>query len=102
MLDMIVSLMISLFVDDFVGGGDSGENAYTKFKKLVEILEDGSFHVHKFVANDEILTEKVRALNADYGKSDTEERRVHVVLGVTWDYKSDNLVVNLGEIVEIF
>ena len=97
--EMIVSILVSLFVDDNVGGGDNTTNAFTKFRKLVEILQDASFHVHKFVSNDTELTSMVTSLGGNYVKT-SKSTGVHEVLGVLWDYGADNLLVNLGGVVE--
>ena len=53
--DVIHSLMISLFVDDFIGDGD---DVYNKFTKLAGILTEASFCIHKFISNDEYVTKR--------------------------------------------
>ena len=84
--------MISLFVDDFIGGGGDGDDVYNKFTKLVGILKEASFCIHKFISNDENVTKKVQLLDDDYVCNKTSfEKNVHDVLGVSWDYTNDKL-----------
>ena len=93
--------MISLFVDDFIGGGGDGDDVYNKFTKLVGILKEASFCIHKFISNDENVTKKVQLLDDDYVCNKTSfEKNVHDVLGLSWDYTNDKLLVKLGEIVD--
>ena len=60
--EIVNSLMKSLFVDDFAGGGQNDVDVYKKFTCLIEILKEASFNVHKFFSNDENLNEKIRKL----------------------------------------
>ena len=131
MADVIVSLLLSLFVDDFAGGGSDCDDVFGKFMKLVEILSDANFQVHKFFSNSTPLVNKVQIWTDNFSNltknpgnpnenlnnpvenlehaSSTENsipnfpklvKTVHEVLGVPWDFVNDNLIINLGKIVE--
>ena len=99
---IVNSLMKSLFGDDFAGGGQNDVDVYRKYTCLIEILKEASFNVHKFFSNDKKLNEKFRKLmySSHLQNSDAESKTsTHNVLGVTWDYKSDELMINFGNIV---
>ena len=98
---LVLSLMNSLFVDDIIGGDTDGNSAKTKFDKLVQILKDANFELHKFVSNDASFTQKVLECDANFVKTEFElGESLHEVLGVTWDFKIDYFLVNFGVIVE--
>ena len=89
---IVNSLMKSLFVDDFAGVGQNDVDVYNKYARLIKILKEASFNLHKFFSNDENLNKKVRKLvdSSDLQNSNPESKRsTQNDLGVTWNYKSD-------------
>ena len=98
---LVISLINSLFVDDIIGGDTNVEMAKIKFDKLVQILKEAHFELHKFVSNDANFTQDVFKRDANFVKTEFElGQSLHEVLGVIWNFKIDNFLVNFGVIVE--
>eukprot|EP00794_Sanderia_malayensis_P021330 gene21330-biopygen16363 len=77
----------SLYVDDYISGGDNAEELISRKQKLVQIFEEGGFCLRKWFSNDAIVREKIN-------EEATEEQRK--VLGVTWQLGYDILLVDLN------
>eukprot|EP00794_Sanderia_malayensis_P008356 gene8356-biopygen6183 len=77
----------SLYVDDYISGGDNAEELISRKQKLVQIFEEGGFCLRKWFSNDAIVREKIN-------EEATEEQRK--VLGVAWQPGYDILLVDLN------
>ena len=78
---IIESLIRSLYVDDFAGGGMDRAAVSTKFTILIEILREASFVVHKFLSNDVTLNELFKDINGSNTNkinNDKPEENVYV------------------------
>ena len=62
-------------------------------------MNEAGFSVHKFVSSDSNLTDKVQSTSASCVKPESAES-AHDVLGVRWNYESDEIVVDLSAIVD--
>ena len=55
----VESIVRSLYVDNYAGGGCDTNNAHEIYKLMKNILQIGGFNIHKFVTNDKKLKQRV-------------------------------------------
>eukprot|EP00794_Sanderia_malayensis_P005099 gene5099-biopygen4160 len=84
--ELVQDVNQSLYVDDYISGGDNAEELISRKQILVQIFEEGGFCLRKWFSNDAIVQEKIN-------EEATEEQRK--VLGVTWQPSCDILLVDL-------
>ena len=77
----------SLYVDDYVSGGDEKLEICERKQKLQERFEAGGFTLRKWYTNEESIGRKIS------DEPSNEERKV---LGTIWDPGEDLLKINLA------
>ena len=77
----------SLYVDDYVSGGDEKLEVCERKQKLQERFEAGGFTLRKWYTNEESIARKIN------DEPSNEERKV---LGTIWDPGEDLLKINLA------
>ena len=95
----VESLLTQMYVDDWVTGGDSVEEAFSKYQQGTEILAKGGFALRKWKTNSVELHKEI------YNTADQEEE-VHLmgddiskILGVKWCTRRDALVYGFKDFV---
>ena len=83
----------SFYVDDFLGGADSPEDAVMLFQQIREILQKGGFHLRKWRTSS---TEVLSHIPQDLQESNPVKRSTAInnltqskALGLLWDSQSD-------------
>ena len=84
--ELVNKLLRSLYVDDVVSGASSAEEALQWFTEFKEVLAKGGFNLRKFVSNS------IRVEGSSSGEC-------HKVLGITWNVGTDELVIDMRDIV---
>ena len=104
--EFVPLLMDSLYVDDFVGGGDSAEQVISSIRVLLEILSSGGFKAHKFVTNEpEVMSSLGLPTSTDLGNESYSENLSHYssaskVLGLPWCPQSDHFEFEFGFLLD--
>lgn len=122
--NLVQSTLDSLYVDDLIGGVDSGEQGFHLYQKAQEIMTAGGFNLRKWNSNSPELMEQIRraesqglnqrvSLTVDesaprasldntligFGKSCTESE-VSKLLGITWNSQTDEFLFCFSELIE--
>ena len=88
----------NLSADDLITGGESVQSVGTKRLRTVEVLEDVTFHLHKWHSNDSTLENYDRISKAEedltyakqhLGSNECEEK----LLGLPWNKTEDILTI---------
>ena len=125
--EVIRSLYVDDFVDDFASGSHSVDSAFVLYQKLKKVFSEGNFNMRKWLLNDPELMnliEKAETKTVTVGQSEpklSEDSSGVVnedltyskimlnglnsgddvkVLGIAWDRKSDSLKFDLTKVVE--
>ena len=77
----------SLYVDDYVSGGDEKLEICERKQKLQERFQAGGFTIRKWYTNEESIARKI---------SDEPSNEQRKVLGTIWDPGEDLLKINLA------
>ena len=101
------SIMRSLYVDDYAGGGSDTNHAYEIYKSMKTILQLGGFDVHKFVTNDIELKQRVSPTEATASPCESYADRTlgnrskkTKVLCIPWCNNSDQLEIEFAHVLE--
>jgi len=103
--EFVNSMLRSLYVDDFVGGGRSHVQVMLLQKELTDVMHEGGFNLHKWKSSSE---EVRKSLSMETDKDDeetyakqslTQENCQSKVLGVQWNPERDVMSVELSPII---
>nr|XP_021003227.2 uncharacterized protein LOC110283045 [Parasteatoda tepidariorum] len=92
----------SFYVDDFISGADSLEEAITVSKESLSIMEKASMVLRKWKTNSDILRQLWRnegfQIQSDPNNLETHPTKV---LGMMWSIEDDNFILDMPSISEI-
>ena len=101
--DEVEHLRRSMYVDDLLSGGLTVEQAETRKNLGREILEDATFHLHKWSSNVPALEAEGSQQSSEhlveqsYAKTQLQvQPRESKLLGLKWDKQSDTLKVTFS------
>ena len=109
-------LIVSFYVDDFVGGGASSEEVSFLYTKTCTRMQEGGFGLRKWLTHGANMREKIQTDLRDEVKQDpvTDEdisyakssvgmqlgTKGQKVLGLAWDFEEDTITLDLIRIAE--
>jgi hypothetical protein len=115
-------ILSELYVDDWSGGGESTDDAYTMYRQIKSCFAAGNFNLRKWATNSPVLMAQIQSdeevlkslttenLNntgeSSYAKEsiggleEIETPKEHKVLGMNWDTDSDTFVLKLTKVVQ--
>ena len=118
-----VKILKALYVDDLSTGGQTVNETYKLFLKTKLRMLEAGFNMRKWSSNSRELVDKIKS--ADYREEEVNlepkklkeddrtyatttlgtdhevnEEREHKVLGITWDHDSDELIIDLSQIIK--
>ena len=85
------------YIDDFTGGAETVEEAFTTYEKAKELMRKGGFNLRKWHTNSADLQQKIDHLE-NAGLSESTNTLVKI-LGMSWDTKEDKLSFEFGDVV---
>ena len=88
----------SLYVDDFVGGAANDDEAFEIYHKARHIMRVAGFNLRKWNTNSPMLKTKID--NELKGAYNYEDAQSATELGLGWSTKSDELFVDMADIVK--
>ncbi|XP_068738177.1 uncharacterized protein [Montipora capricornis] len=126
--EFVDCVLKSLYVDDFVGGEDSGDLVFETFKNLKSSFKSGGFNMRKWVSNSTLVQKRIEEherespLDVEISTKPVEECKIQEedqtfsssqfrakgnpcsvrckVLGIGWDTESDMFSLNLASPIE--
>ena len=113
--ELVSQLLRSIYVDDVVYGAPDVDKAYQLFESSKDIMRGGGFNLRKFLTNNPQLQRKINAVEGTLsipadsegytqmtlGKSQTPTDDERKVLGVRWDVRADELVIDVENIYDL-
>ena len=115
-------ILSELYVDDWSGGGESTDDAYTMYRQIKSCFAAGNFNLRKWATNSPVLMaqiqsdeEVLKSLTTEHlnntgessyakesigGLEEIETPKEHKVLGMNWDTDSDTFVLKLTKVVQ--
>ena len=94
--EFVQRFLEDLYVDDCTLGCRSVEEGKEFYEKSMTVLENGGFHLRKWVTNHKMLQDFF-----DMRKDGSVESNLKKVLGVQWDLDSDEFVFSFVEILKL-
>ena len=95
--DVVAELRKSLYVDDFLSGGQTTDQAQRTKQKATEILQDATFQLHKWNSNVQELEHHETTQPTDeqtYAKQQLNvSKQESKLLGLKWNKREDTLSV---------
>ena len=90
-------LIRSLFVDDYIGGGDNPEDAMKMYARIKELLLQAGLELRKWCSNDVNVQKQIldREVNEQFGKPFKDPSKI---LGLTWDKTTDKLHIQTNNV----
>ena len=86
------------YVDDFTGGGETMEEAFTTYEKAKKLMrKKGGFNLRKWHTNSTDLQQKIDHLD-NAGLSQYTNTLVKI-LGMSWDIKKDKFAFEFGDVI---
>ncbi len=102
--EFVRNVIRSLFVDDYVGGAGTSEEAVVLKRKLTDIMKQGGFTMHKWKSNSPDLKEVVKdegvTVESFAKQSLNQKESQSKVLGIKWDTGDDVMTIELSQIAE--
>lgn len=99
---IVECLQRSTYVDDVIAGARSETEAFTLYNQAKEIFKQGGFNLRKFQTNCHELQKRIKTaegvLNTEVPTEFNTVAPEVKILGVTWNYDTDNLVFELSDI----
>ena len=89
-------LSFSFYVDDFIGGAASIQEAEEIYSKARQALKEGGFNLRKWHTNEQ---SQQKSMVSDTKGSQNQVSLYVKVLGLNWDCKRDQLCFELSEIL---
>ena len=121
--EFVKKILKALYVDDLTTGGQTVNETYKPFLKTKLRMLEAGFNMRKWSSNSRELVDKIKS--ADYREEEVNlepkklkeddrtyatttlgtdhevnEEREHKVLGITWDHDSDELIIDLSQIIK--
>ena len=121
--EFVKKILKALYVDDLTTGGQTVNETYKLFLKTKLRMLEAGFNMRKWSSNSRELVDKIKS--ADYREEEVNlepkklkeddrtyatttlgtdhevnEEREHKVLGITWDHDSDELIIDLSQIIK--
>ena len=94
-----VLLAESLYVDDFVGGAMSDEEAFEIYHKAWQIMKAAGFNLRKWNTNSPTLKIKIESeLRGALGNGDPHSVAELKILGLCWNTENDELYVDTADL----
>ena len=87
---VLQELKQQLYVDDWISGGSSTEEVYSKYSLAKDIMSAASFHMRKWKTNDPELRNRI---------SDSDDDSRAKVLGMEWDFDKDQFGFDLSTLI---
>ena len=84
--EFVEDVETSLYVDDYISGGNNPEELLQRKEKLQRVFQDGGFCLRKWYSDDPELCKQINE------EATNEQRKV---LGVVWEPERDELKVDL-------
>ena len=97
--DTVKSLSTDMYVDDWITGGQTVEDALAKYNEATEILAKGGFTLRKWKTNSSELYEKIYDQRMPDDEAQSLGESAPKVLGMKWCMKRDTLVYNFEDFV---
>lgn len=109
--EFVKKILKALYVDDLSTGGQTVNETYKLFLKTKLRMLEAGFNMRKWSSNsreEEVNLEpkKLREDDRTYATTplgtdhEVNEEREHKVLGITWDHDSDELKIDLSQIIK--
>ena len=102
--DFVRQVVKSLYVDDYVGGCDTVEQAIKLKKKLAERFQEGKFNMRKWKTNNATLRKEVEE-GSKYDADETAREQNQIqdskVLGVLWRPDDDKIGVDFRKLLAV-
>ena len=106
--DFVNKFLKTLYMDDSINGGETVEEAFDLYKKSKWIMGTAGFVLRKWSSNNKEVMKMIKT--AESATNEREEKVTSVippttspvksVLGVTWDSDADEIIYDLGKIIE--
>ena len=85
-----------LYVDNYVGGANTKEDAFEFYKKIKRTLLGAGLELRKWVSSDPLLQEKLDETDTAYNQEICYPvENVHEVLEVQWDRRKDCFLLSI-------
>ena len=119
--ELVELLRKSLYVDDFLSGASSDDEAYDIYRTSKEVMKNGEFNLRKWHSNSASLMMKINQSERNEKSSTPSERKIAIddesytkstissnspskdnsikVLGVNWNTDLDELFFNFSELI---
>ena len=95
----VESLLSEMYVDDWVTGGDSVDDAFNKYEQGTAILAKGGFALRKWKTNSPDLHEKIYNTEEQGDEVQLMSSETSKILGLKWCTKKDALVYTFQDFV---
>uniref|UniRef100_A0A182MIR3 Uncharacterized protein n=1 Tax=Anopheles culicifacies TaxID=139723 RepID=A0A182MIR3_9DIPT len=88
------ALQEDFYVDDFLGGANTEEEARRLSEELIELMAKGGFHLQKWNSNSTVVLEKIASEDLASSRVVKLGAEEHVkALGIAWQPDSDKLFI---------
>lgn len=77
------------YVDDFMTGADTVQDAVKLYRELTELLERGGFRIHKWCSNMLDVLKHIPQSSEKMESIITDDKTVVKALGITWEHRLD-------------
>ena len=95
----VEKVLREMYVDDVVSGGHKGVAVYEFYKKIKSRMLEASLDLQKWATNDLNIQKKIDVAEKVGGNYPTEHKDKKV-LGVNWELKKDEFIIDFNSIYE--